>query len=182
MTLISGSLNLSPGAEVVFTSSVSLYIVSADLALYSNNSFASSASMVDFFQYGAGGIGRESLAVTAGLWTTGDFISEAGPYRFSGSASERGSSFWQSTLTVSEANELKFQMYPNPSAEGLNIQLPSGNDKAEASVFDNTGRLIKSQEVTLSNSRIDITDLSVGTYIIRIATKDKVGIQQFIKS
>ena len=45
-----------------------------DLGLYSDSNFASAASMVDFVQWGSGGNGRESVAVSKGIWTSGTFL------------------------------------------------------------------------------------------------------------
>lgn len=87
-----------------------------------------------------------------------------------------------SSLSISEARLLKFQMYPNPTVDEINIQLPTGTNSANASIFDYTGRLIKSQDVSLSNSKVDVTSLSKGMYIIRVTTGTKIGAQQFIKS
>ena len=47
-----------------------------------------------------------------------------------------------STAGISENNLLSFEMYPNPVSDLLNIQLPTGTEKAEVSVFDYTGRLV----------------------------------------
>ncbi len=76
VTLVTGSLVLDAGQRVTLkTNSLDLDDTSADLGLYSTNTFANSDSMVDFIQWGAGGLGRESVAVAKGIWTTGDFIS-----------------------------------------------------------------------------------------------------------
>ncbi|MCK8524054.1 spondin domain-containing protein [Aquimarina sp. D1M17] len=44
------------------------------LGLYSTNEFTNSDALVDFVQYGAGGSAREDVAVSAGLWTAGEFV------------------------------------------------------------------------------------------------------------
>ena len=44
------------------------------LGLYSSNQFTSADAMVDFVQWGAGNSAREDVAVTAGLWTAGEFV------------------------------------------------------------------------------------------------------------
>ncbi|MEM6319096.1 MAG: hypothetical protein AAF960_15590, partial [Bacteroidota bacterium] len=76
-TLVSGSLNLMPGMEVeIQISSFNLDDTAADLGLYSTTSgYGSAANMVDFTQWGSGGNGRESVAVTKGIWTAGTYIS-----------------------------------------------------------------------------------------------------------
>ena len=73
--IISGVLSLLPSERIVIqTNSIDLNNISADLGLYSTNAFPDPESMVDFLQWGAGGQGRESVAVSKGIWTAGDFI------------------------------------------------------------------------------------------------------------
>ncbi|WP_282090125.1 spondin domain-containing protein [Aquimarina algiphila] len=47
---------------------------SEGLGLYSSNSFASADAIIDFVQWGAAGSARENVAVTAGIWTEGEFV------------------------------------------------------------------------------------------------------------
>lgn len=101
---------------------------------------------------------------------------------FDGSDQVVTTSSSSSSLSISEARLLKFEMYPNPSSDEVTIQLPSGTEKAKVGVFDYTGRLISSQEVTNSNRKVDVTNLATGMYIIRVTANNKIGAQQFIKS
>ena len=43
-------------------------------------------------------------------------------------------------------------MYPNPVSDVLNIQLPTGTEKAEVGVFDYTGRLVTSKIISVKVS------------------------------
>ena len=47
----------------------------------------------------------------------------------------RGFTTLSVTLGISENKLLSFEMYPNPVSDVLNIQLPSGTDKAEVGVL-----------------------------------------------
>ena len=86
-----------------------------------------------------------------------------------------------STAGISENNLLSFEMYPNPVSDLLNIQLPSGTEKAEVSVFDYTGRLVSSKIISSNDTAIDVKKISRGIYMIRVATNTKIGVQRFIK-
>jgi hypothetical protein len=72
-------------------------------------------------------------------------------------------------------------MYPNPVSDKLNIQLPTGTEKAEVSIFDYRGRLILSKTISSNNTAIDVQKISKGIYVIRVATKSKIGVQRFLK-
>ena len=72
-------------------------------------------------------------------------------------------------------------MYPNPVSDVLNIQLPSGTDKAEVGVYDYTGRLVSSKTISSNDSSLDVQNISRGIYILRVTTNTKIGVQRFIK-
>ena len=86
-----------------------------------------------------------------------------------------------STAGISENNLLSFEMYPNPVSDLLSIQLPTGTEKAEVSVFDYTGRLVSSKIISSNDTAIDVQKISRGIYMIRVATNTKIGVQRFIK-
>jgi len=45
-----------------------------EMGLYTTNNFGSSAAIIDYVEWGSTGHGRSSVAVAAGIWTTGDFV------------------------------------------------------------------------------------------------------------
>ena len=93
----------------------------------------------------------------------------------------RGATALNVSLGISENKLLSFEMYPNPVSDVLNIQLPSGTDKAEVSVFDYTGRLVSSKTISSNDTAIDVQKISKGIYMIRVAANNKIGVQRFIK-
>ena len=93
----------------------------------------------------------------------------------------RGFTTLSVTLGISENKLLSFEMYPNPVSDVLNIQLPSGTDKAEVGVYDYTGRLVSTKTISSNDSTLDVQNISKGIYIIRVATNSNIGVQRFIK-
>ena len=93
----------------------------------------------------------------------------------------RGATALSVSLGISENNLLSFEMYPNPVPDVLNIQLPTGTEKAEVSVFDYTGRLVSSKTISSNDTAIDVQKISKGIYMIRVAANNKIGVQRFIK-
>ena len=93
----------------------------------------------------------------------------------------RGFTTLSVTLGIPENNLLSFEMYPNPASDVLTVQLPTGTEKAEVSVFDYTGRLVSSKTISSNDSTLDVQNISKGIYIIRVATNSKIGVQRFIK-
>ena len=93
----------------------------------------------------------------------------------------RGFTTLSVTLGISENKLLSFEMYPNPVSDVLNIQLPSGTDKAEVGVYDYTGRLVSSKTISSNDSTLDVQNISKGIYILRVTTNTKIGVQRFLK-
>jgi hypothetical protein len=86
------------------------------------------------------------------------------------------------TLGTSEDRLLSFDMFPNPAIDEVNIQLPTGTEKANVSVYDRVGRLVSTQTITPSNSKVNIANLSSGMYLLRVNTDGKIGTKRLIKS
>jgi hypothetical protein len=86
-----------------------------------------------------------------------------------------------SSLSIDPVKRLEFTMYPNPATDVLNIHLPSGNEGAAVQVYDAVGRLVLSKKVSANNHEMYVSDLSKGTYIVRVLTEDKIGAQALIK-
>ncbi|WP_411029575.1 hypothetical protein [Spongiimicrobium sp. 3-5] len=74
--VVSGTINLAPG-EFLVVSAVSLSAsdTAGAIGLYNTNTnFADSTTILDFVQWGAAGNARETVAVSAGIWTAGGFV------------------------------------------------------------------------------------------------------------
>jgi len=100
LNVISGSLNLAAGQEVEIDG-FTLDNSAADLGLYfSTGAFSDTAAMADFTQWGSAGNGRESVAVSKGIWTAGDFIDASPQYCYIGNGStENGVTYWEGSAT-----------------------------------------------------------------------------------
>ncbi len=69
-----GATGTNTSTDVFLPFMLTLQSVS-DLNLYRDGNFSNASSMVSFVQWGGvPPIGRESVAVAAGLWTSGDFV------------------------------------------------------------------------------------------------------------
>jgi len=100
-------LVLSPGEITTVKLNFNLNNGSSDIGLYTSASFGSASAMHDFVQYGGSGIGREGVAVTAGLWTAGDFLTTAPSSQsmaYNGEDSDASSGYANAVPTPSEEN------------------------------------------------------------------------------
>ncbi len=71
----------------------------------------------------------------------------------------------------SKANGL--QVYPNPVKEQLNINLPQGESKGQATFYDMTGRAVKTVSLNSTND-LNVSSLAKGVYLVEITTSKGV--------
>ena len=183
-TVVSGSTDLAVGAEVVLILNQTLNTTSSDLGFYDAFDFGSSTSMQDFMQYGAGGIGREGVAVTKGIWTAGTFVDSAPAYEYVGSGAQNGFQFWGELLGINDFNNnLGLNAYPIPTNSILNIELNT-RESITYQVFDILGKQVlngksKSTENLL---KLNVSKLEHGLYIVQISSGSKNETKRFIKN
>lgn len=184
MTIIDGgSMMLASGADVTVTSSVALNNTAADLGLYNTNSFGSASAMEDFLQWGSAGNGRESVANTAGLWTTGDFIMLAPPYQYNGDGFQNGVTNWDTVLGIKDfENNLKFTISPNPTTSILTLKLSANLIDGNIKIFDILGKQVITKEIYSNNLvQINVSSLSKGMYLVKVSSEKNTQTKRFIK-
>lgn len=89
-------------------------------------------------------------------------------------------------LTVEEAASINentltdVQLYPSPIADQLTIELPSA-EPASLQMYDLTGKMIVSQDLSSSLSTVDMHTYDAGMYIIYITQNNKIFTQKLVK-
>lgn len=61
--------------------------------------------------------------------------------------------------------EREFTIYPNPGQDFVFVELEMA---AQTQVFSQDGKLIYSQQLTAGTNRIDISQLSIGVYVVNV--------------
>lgn len=79
-----------------------------------------------------------------------------------------------------EPNEFAYSMYPNPVLTILNIDNTS--DVSQIDVFDATGRIVRTVEVTTEKVVIDVADLQTGVYIVNVTNDKGSQSSKFVKN
>lgn len=112
----------------------------------------------------------------------GSSVSGNGNGNTSGDQVFLGKSGSTSSLSISDARRLDFDMFPNPAADNITIQLPTGTETANVEFYDYVGRLALSSKISNNNNKINIDNLSNGVYLLKVITENKIGAQKFIKN
>ena len=80
------------------------------------------------------------------------------------------------TLAVSNFNNVKFTAYPNPVKDLLNIN--SDKTISKISIFNVLGQEVIAKSINANQSQIDMSNLSQGTYMIKLVSE---GLSKTIK-
>jgi hypothetical protein len=86
------------------------------------------------------------------------------------------------TLGVEKHNSLNANLYPNPVANELNIQLPFAATKVSVSIIDVMGREMIAP-ISANGTNVNITNLNLaaGTYFVKITADGKTQIAKIVK-
>ena len=139
LTLESGTLTVAPGATVVLSGFP--LDSEGDLGLYQPTpTFSDPNDLVDFMQWGdTVPTGRESEAVTAGIWTGGDLRMDSGPYLYTGDGTTNGVDEWTGTLTCGNGVVETGEECDDGPGTLYGPGLPEGGDGCSASCQLETG-------------------------------------------
>lgn len=70
-------------------------------------------------------------------------------------------------------------IFPNPSGSYINIQCQEANNEASVLIYDLCGQLLIQQ--SLKNNKIDISNLSKGSYIMKLYSDNCIYVRPFVK-
>ncbi len=85
-----------------------------------------------------------------------------------------------STFDVINPEELA-TVFPNPTADELNIYLVDLKDKATVSVYDNSGSLVKTDQLEKDKDQISLSELSNGIYYLKIKNGNSESYKSVVK-
>jgi len=73
----------------------------------------------------------------------------------------------------------EIQLYPNPAADILNVDLGTVTQTIQLQFIDAVGRIVKTESVSSSQNQIDISELNQGMYFISLSSS--TGVQRIEK-
>ncbi|MBN2747510.1 MAG: T9SS type A sorting domain-containing protein [Bacteroidales bacterium] len=102
-------------------------------------------------------------------WTLGEAVIET----VSDGTSVLTQGFHQSKIIVTAIDELlvsglEIKVYPNPTAEFVNIHLSNIEEEPVYSLFDFSGKLLESKAISNTETRVNLNEYASGTYVLRL--------------
>lgn len=86
---------------------------------------------------------------------------------------------WQ-VVGLEEEKRLEFSVYPNPISSFLQIEF-SQQLNGHLYIYNYQGQLLLDQKFESSKERLDLENLNSGTYLLKIQSKEGVGVKRFVK-
>lgn len=150
---------------------------------YQGSGFYSSATPIP----NSGLIIQQALTPDKSFVATARIFAESGCFQdvFFSTDQHPGCVYIPESLFNSEPHTLV--IYPNPSSGPVNVAYKGGasNAKVQVQLNDNRGNLIRRLEVSSQDSyhlsKFDLSDLTVGLYIITVTDEDKRVTKTFVK-
>jgi hypothetical protein len=182
LTVLSGSLSTNGGDYVEMQLPAAASVSSGSIALWAPGTSFPNPSyvlMVDFVQWGAGGQAYESEAVSAGRWSTGDYVNASLPITRSNNYASFGASEWYSSVGLDENSlEAMVQIGPVPFDSEINMTFEQGHAFNEVFVFNMLGELVYHQKVMQHTAALTLNtaELKSGVYLIEIKRKEGIGL------
>jgi hypothetical protein len=68
---------------------------------------------------------------------------------------------------IDNTNNVKFNIYPNPATEALNVELNEAENNSTIVIYSLTGICVKQVSAKAGVNTISVNDLSVGTYFVK---------------
>lgn len=184
MTVIAGNPSSLGSMQTAWVQGGSIDATGADLALYVPNTtdFNNTSNLLDFVQWKSGGHGRESVAVSKGIWTAGDFVCGNPTYTYSGNGGtvDYGVNHWNGTGCTTSIDEVnggeKLTIYPNPAKDVLNVTIASNVTVLSYRLVNILGEVVIESIQNYSNEKLllDISGFPKGQYALVVNTATEV--------
>ncbi len=113
-------------------------------------------------------------------WTLGETVIKT----VSGGTNIITQGFHQTKLTVTALDEIKLseldiKVYPNPTSEFVIVHFNDIQIQTRYALFDFSGKLLRQQPVTETDTKIDMKSYAGGTYLLKLIDNKNQSLQTF---
>ncbi|MDG1476548.1 MAG: T9SS type A sorting domain-containing protein, partial [Vicingaceae bacterium] len=87
----------------------------------------------------------------------------------------------QSCVGVEEFGaDANVSLYPNPTTGNITVSLKEFGTDVTLTVMNVYGQVVRSERVTTETVNLDLTNLSEGTYLLRLQSEESISVNKFI--
>jgi hypothetical protein len=91
-------------------------------------------------------------------------------------------SFTGITGAEENTNYMQFSVYPNPAADKIHVEVKDKTSEALITIYNVTGRVVKTEKVTAQKTELDLSGLGNGLYFVSISNGGRNTVQRLIVS
>lgn len=84
-------------------------------------------------------------------------------------------------LSIDDIQTEAFSLYPNPVKDQLHIKMPSSLNEADVILYNQLGQEVLNTVINSSTDSINISNFSVGIYVLKISSQQNSKTYKFIK-
>ena len=83
-------------------------------------------------------------------------------------------------LSVASTERIKMNLYPNPAVNEITLSIENQSEMYNLTVYDLNGKQLKRMEQLTGNTTIPVSDLSAGTYFLKVQQAGNETVRKFV--
>ena len=83
-------------------------------------------------------------------------------------------------MSVESTERIKMNLYPNPAVNEITLSVENQLDMYSVAVYDMNGKQLKRMEQLTGNTNIHVSDLTTGTYFLKVQQVGNTTVRKFV--
>ncbi len=83
-------------------------------------------------------------------------------------------------LSVESTERIRMNLYPNPAVNEITLSVENQSEVYNVAVYDMNGKLVKRMEQLTGNTNIPVSDMSAGTYFLKVQQAGNTTVRKFV--
>ena len=83
-------------------------------------------------------------------------------------------------MSVESTERIKMNLYPNPAVNEITLSVENQLDMYSVAVYDMNGKQLKRMEQLTGNTNIHVSDLTTGTYFLKVQQAGNTTVRKFV--
>ena len=83
-------------------------------------------------------------------------------------------------MSVESTERIAMNLYPNPAVNEITLSVENQSEVYNVAVYDMNGKLVKRMEQLTGNTNIPVSDMSAGTYFLKVQQAGNTTVRKFV--